>query len=148
MKIRIEIEDDGMKSIHEFEGVITRDRIVEFLDAIGIFAKEIETECDSSASKYDASRTLRDKLETFIRYEFSNTWFSSNDLRDKYETVRDDIKFSTVSTYLSRMYYDGVLERRGNRSQRQYRLVLEDNSSDICSHNSIESQREKATEKW
>lgn len=44
-----------------------------------------------------------DRLEHFIKFEFSNTWFTSQELRERYETVADDIKLSTVSTYLSRM---------------------------------------------
>ncbi|HNY33641.1 MAG TPA: hypothetical protein PKK68_03190, partial [Methanothrix soehngenii] len=34
-----------------------------------------------------------------------------------------DIKLSTVSTYLSRMNHDGLLDKRGNRNNRQYRLI-------------------------
>ncbi len=37
MKIKIEIEDKGMKSTHEFEGAINREKIINFLDAAGVF---------------------------------------------------------------------------------------------------------------
>jgi len=149
MKIKIEIEDRGMKSMHEFEGEITRDRIIDFLDAIGIFPDEAEEVPQTPAPKYEGGRTLRDKLETFIRYEFPNAWFSSNELRERYETLRDDIKLSTVSTYLSRMYYDGVLERRGNRNQRQYCLVSEEHLSEMeYSGANLKDGKERAVGKW
>jgi hypothetical protein len=124
MKIRIEIEDGGMKSIHEFEGQLVRDRVIDFLTAADVF-KETEPAIEppmDEAEDYDRGRTLRDRLEKFIRYEFQDTWFSSQELRDRYETVSDDIKLSTVSTYLSRMYHDNILERKGNRNNRRYRL--------------------------
>ena len=123
MKIRIEIEDEGMKSIHEFEGQLPRDRIIDFLTAAGVFT-EAEPPLEE-ALHYDiddAGKTLRDRLENFIRYEFPDNWFSSQQLRERYETVADDIKLSTVSTYLSRMCHDNILEKKGNRNNRRYRL--------------------------
>ncbi len=131
MKVKIEIEDDGMKSTHVFEGTIIREKIIDFLAAAGVFSELVDEVREAVEPKSENSRTLRDRLEIFVREEFPESWFSSNELRDRYETVSDDIKLSTVSTYLSRMYYDGVLERRGNRNQRQYRLVTEEFTSEV-----------------
>ncbi len=132
MKVKIEIEDDGMKSTHVFEGAIARERIIDFLAAAGVFSERADDTVQKTTSpKLEDNRTLRDRLEIFVREEFPESWFSSNELRDRYEAVSDDIKLSTVSTYLSRMYYDGVLERRGNRNQRQYRLVTEEFTSEV-----------------
>jgi hypothetical protein len=85
-----------------------------------------------------------DRLEHFIKFEFSNTWFTSQELRERYETVADDIKLSTVSTYLSRMNRDGLLEKRGNRNNRQYRLIEMIEPELIPSHN---YQRQNSYEK-
>ncbi|MGC9515633.1 hypothetical protein [Methanocrinis sp.] len=132
MKVKIEIEDDGMKSTHVFEGAIAREKIIDFLAAAGVFSGRTEEMVKKAASpKPEENRTLRDRLEIFVREEFPESWFSSNELKDRYEAASDDIKLSTVSTYLSRMYYDGVLERRGNRNQRQYRLVTEEFTSEV-----------------
>jgi DNA-binding transcriptional ArsR family regulator len=131
MKVKIEIEDDGMKSTHVFEGAIVREKIIDFLAAAGVFSEGGDGLRTAPEPKSENNRTLRDRLEIFVREEFPDSWFSSNELRDRYETVSDDIKLSTVSTYLSRMYYDGVLERRGNRNQRQYRLVTEEFTSEV-----------------
>ncbi len=127
MKIRIEVEDEGLKSVYEFEsqgleGEALRNRIVGYLTAAGIFSQK-EVEAEAAPQSYDTSGTLMDRLEKFIRFEFPDAWFTSQELRERYETVIDDIKLSTVSTYLSRMNQDGVLERRGNRNNRQYKLV-------------------------
>ena len=137
MKIKIEIEDKGMRSTHEFEGAINRDKIIDFLDAAGIFLEAPDDLQEDALPRSIGSRTLRDKLEIFVREEFPNSWFSSNDLKDQYEIIVDDIKLSTVSTYLSRMYQDGVLERRGNRNQRQYRLVTNEFTSEVKSPGSV-----------
>ena len=131
MKVKIEIEDEGMRSTHVFEGTILREKILDFLAAAGVFSEVPDEPRKETMPKSEDNRTLRDRLEIFVRDEFPDSWFSSNDLRDQYETVSDDIKLSTVSTYLSRMYYDGVLERRGNRNQRQYRLVTEEFTSEV-----------------
>jgi hypothetical protein len=135
MRIRIEIEDKGLKSSHEFEsqnmdGGALREKIIGFLSASGVF-EGAEEQGGSSANAHDySSGTLMDRLEGFVRYEFSNTWFTTQELRERYETIADDIKLSTVSTYLSRMNRDGILDRRGNRNNRQYRLIERSHNGD------------------
>ena len=128
MRIRIEIEDEGLKSSHEFEsankgGEALREKIIGFLSASGIFEDKVESGPAASARDYGGVGTLMDRLGSFIKFEFSNTWFTTQELRERYETVADDIKLSTVSTYLSRMNRDGLLDKRGNRNNRQYRLI-------------------------
>ncbi|NYT02478.1 MAG: hypothetical protein GKC10_06965 [Methanosarcinales archaeon] len=126
MKIRIEIEDEGTRSSFEFEskGVersSIRERVVDFLNASGVFSDpEVPA---ASQSKLETGGTLMDKLRYFIEYEFPDSWFTTQSLRERYETVCEDIKLSTVSTYLSRMNRDGILDRRGNRNNREYRLM-------------------------
>ncbi|NMC10866.1 MAG: hypothetical protein GYA39_07845 [Methanothrix sp.] len=127
MKIRIEVENKGLRSYHEFEsqnmgGEALKEMILSFLSTSGIFENTGE-HATTPAHEYNSSGTLMDRLANFIRYEFSGTWFTTQELRERYETVADDIKLSTVSTYLSRMNRDGLLDRRGNRNNRQYRLI-------------------------
>ena len=157
MRIRIEIEDKGLKSSHEFEaqnmdGEALRDRIVGFLSASGVFEGADErSRATTSAHDYNSGGTLMGRLESFIRYEFSDTWFTTQELREKYETVADDIKLSTVSTYLSRMNRDGLLDRKGNRNNRQYRLI-EKAEPEMISQHSVQRQntyeRRKAEGRW
>lgn len=149
MRIRIEIEDGGLKSSHEFEaqnmdGEALREKIIGFLSASGIFEGKNERAAIAPTHDYGSSGTLMDRLEKFIKYEFSNTWFTSQELREKYETVADDIKLSTVSTYLSRMNRDGLLEKKGNRNNRHYRLIESIEPELIPNHN---YQRQSGYEK-
>jgi DNA-binding transcriptional ArsR family regulator len=150
MRIRIEVEDKGMKSVYEFEsqelgGEDLRDKIVSYLAASGVFA---EKEGPSQlAHAYEAGGTLMDRLGQFIRFEFPDTWFTTQQLRDKYETVADDIKLSTVSTYLSRMNRDGLLDRKGNRNNRQYRLLAE-TTSELAGHEIVQAKKRSAEGRW
>jgi hypothetical protein len=149
MRIRIEIEDKGLKSSHEFEsqnmdGEALRDRIVGFLSASGIFEGRGESIASATSARDYSSGTLMDRLESFIRHEFTNTWFTTQELRVRYETVADDIKLSTVSTYLSRMNHDGLLDKRGNRNNRQYRLMEIIEPEMVSQHN---YQRQTSYEK-
>lgn len=157
MRIRIEIEDKGLKSSHEFEsqnmdGEALRDKIIGFLSASGVFEGADErAKATTSAHDYSSGGTLMDRLGDFIRFEFSSTWFTTQELRERYETVADDIKLSTVSTYLSRMNRDGLLDRRGNRNNRQYRLI-EKIEPEMVSPQSIQRQsaydRRKVEGRW
>ncbi|MDK2835165.1 MAG: hypothetical protein PWP63_2252 [Methanolobus sp.] len=71
----------------------------------------------------DSSLTINERLELFLKYEYPRVWFSSQDVQQHYEHIYGTIKQSTVSTYLSRMYQKNLLERRGNRTQREYKYV-------------------------
>ncbi|WP_094228645.1 hypothetical protein [Methanolobus psychrotolerans] len=71
----------------------------------------------------DMSLTINERLELFLKYEYPRVWFSSQDVQQHYERIYGEIKQSTVSTYLSRMYRKSLLERRGNRTQREYRYI-------------------------
>jgi len=78
--------------------------------------------------------TLKERLELYIKKEFpdKNKWFTSLDIQKSfYEITSERLSLSTVSTYLSRMYQNEILDRRGNRTQRRYRLIT-----------SIEDERE------
>jgi len=71
MRIRIEIEDKGLKSSHEFEsqnmdGEALRDRIIGFLSASGIFESRGESIASNTSAHDYSSGTLMDRLESFI----------------------------------------------------------------------------------
>lgn len=128
MRIAIEIDDDGLKASMSFEfdkkcmdaaalREMIADKIVDILNISGVISESARQTVE------DQPKTLMDSLAEFIKYEFRDQWFTSQQLRERYETLRDDIKLSTVSTYLSRMHQDGLLDRRGNRNNREYRLL-------------------------
>lgn len=69
------------------------------------------------------SLTIKERLELFLNYEYKDQWFTSLEVKKDYDRVYGDIYISTVSTYLSRLYREGKLERLGNRNQRKYRVM-------------------------
>jgi hypothetical protein len=71
----------------------------------------------------DTSLTISERLEMFLKYEHSREWSTSQQIQEHYESIYGEIKLSTVSTYLSRMYRKNLLERRGNRTQREYLYI-------------------------
>ena len=74
----------------------------------------------------DTKLTINERLELFLKYEYPRVWFSSHDIQQHYEKIYGPIKLSTVSTYLSRMFGKNLLERRGNRTQREYKYVSDE----------------------
>jgi hypothetical protein len=74
----------------------------------------------------DSSLTINERLELFLKYEYPRIWFSSQDIQKQYERIYGEIKQSTVSTYLSRMFRKNILARRGNRTQREYRYIVDE----------------------
>ena len=82
-----------------------------------VMAKDID---DLSADRL----TIKDRLKLFLKFEYRTTWFGTIDVKERYERqYSEEIKISTVSTYLSRLHNEGFLERRGNKVEREYRIA-------------------------
>lgn len=65
----------------------------------------------------------KEKLLLLIKHENANRWIRSQELREQYKDIfGEDIKLSSISTYLARFYDEGLLKRRGSRAQREYML--------------------------
>ncbi len=70
--------------------------------------------------------SIKDKVFLLLKYNHPNEWVRSQDLKIEYEFIyKEKIKLSSLSTYLARFYEEGLLERRGSRAQREYRLISE-----------------------
>jgi chromosome condensin MukBEF ATPase and DNA-binding subunit MukB len=140
MKIRVEVTDDaGEKTALEKEGSGTawKNRVVqeilEFIQKVfGMFATSPTEEAallsDGRYREMTGGRkgelTLMERVESLIKFEHPGEWRTSIDVKKMYEqNYHERINMSTVSTYLSRMYRDGKVERRGNRRQREYRIT-------------------------
>ncbi|MDY6965294.1 MAG: hypothetical protein SVM80_04900 [Halobacteriota archaeon] len=127
-KIRLEIFDEkGMRTSMWFDGKLCKERVIEFIEALEFTSTRTpkEEQFESETIGIDnEDLTLKERLELFLRYEFPKVWFTSLDVKSKYEEVYDQtINLSTVSTYLARMYRNDILGRRGNRTQREYRIA-------------------------
>jgi hypothetical protein len=65
----------------------------------------------------------KEKVFLLLKKNHPDHWVRSQDLRAEYnEIFGEDIKLSSLSTYLARYYDEGTLERRGSRAQREYKL--------------------------
>lgn len=87
-------------------------------------SNEISTYDDATEGfKSKDKVSLREKVLEVIKSKLMNSWFNSKDLCNvflKYYGIK--IKFSTASTYLMRLYHEGILERRGRRGNFRYCL--------------------------
>ena len=120
--------DDGEDIIMESEGTDWADVVIRFVENFPTGTKTSQTGSGATATSRipDAplpeSLSVRERLELFLKYEYPQVWFTSTDIKNHYERIYDPINQSTVSTYLARMCARGVLERRGNRVQREYKV--------------------------
>jgi hypothetical protein len=74
--------------------------------------------------EYDIhSLSQKDKLYLLLQREHKEDWVRSQDMKEEYERIwGDEIKLSSVSTYLARFHGEGQMERKGSRAQREYRF--------------------------
>jgi len=127
IRSRLKLTTDNGDSIMEAEGSTWARVMIRFIEDFsdggetrpGKVAVESRSGSDVQLSE---PLSVRERLESFLKYEYPNVWFTSMDIKKHYGRVYDPINLSTVSTYLARMYNRGILERRGNRTQREYRV--------------------------
>lgn len=137
MKIQLQIEDEsgGKTKITTSSSKIAR-TIIEALEAAeaGSSSKPLSKPAPIFSQKRamtpeirELSRetlTTKDRLRGFVKYEYPRVWFKSLDVKRSFEEAFDaKIGLSTVSEYLARMHREGLLERKGNRTQWEYKLV-------------------------
>jgi hypothetical protein len=134
MKIKIEIEDGKSKSNLILDGedlYSAKQRIEKFINfAYG----SVDTGAEKSfkpefipewIGEYNInSLSQKEKLYIILEREHKKgDWVKSQDLKEEFEKIwGDEIKLSSVSTYLSRFHFAGQMERKGSRAQREYRL--------------------------
>ena len=64
-----------------------------------------------------------EKVLLLLKNEHSKGWIRSQDIQEEYERVfGEKIKLSSLSTYLARFHSQELLQRRGSRAQREYKL--------------------------
>ncbi len=125
-EILVTVSKEGGRASAEFEGEQCKMNAIRFVNSyVDSDSKQsvpsVGTMNPDPASTQDAL-TLKERLQMFLKYEYPKVWFSSIDVKNQYERIYGNIGISTVSTYLARMCREGVLERRGNRVQREYRI--------------------------
>ncbi len=123
------IQDDGTRAFAEFEGEFLIASAIKFIEStvsiqstLKNSSSAMEPGFSSTVNESGSNLTLKERLEMFLRFEYPGIWFSSLEVKKRYESVYGKISLSTVSTYLARMHRDDMLEKRGNRINREYRF--------------------------
>lgn len=130
MKVRVEVTDDaGMKSSIEKEGALQ----------LGMFKRAVINEVlkfleeqlslipvQDVRDPYTEGLTIKERLASFLQYDphAPRDWFTSSQIQRIYEkTFEESVRLSTISTYLAKLHTEGVLEWKGSRAKRQFRVV-------------------------
>ncbi|MEM3364931.1 MAG: hypothetical protein QXW80_04740 [Candidatus Micrarchaeia archaeon] len=116
-RLKIEFcDENGEQVTVALSGSVSKEKLFKLIELF-----EIK---DRMCSASKTPKTIRERLLEIINSKLNTTWFTSKELASLYfEIFHESIKPSTISTYLSRLYNNGYLERSGNRSCWQYRLV-------------------------
>jgi len=116
MKIEF-CDGNGEQVTVAVSGQFSKERLLQI---IGLFDNN-----QYQQSSIPVTKTSMDKITDLIKTKLNNSWFTSKDISLIYkEQHRENIKSSTISTYLTRLYNNGYIERKGNRSCWQYKLII------------------------
>ena len=118
-KLKIEICDgNGDQVTVAMSGSVSKERILQI---INLFDNKDE---QKTPMINNVTKTAMNKALDLIKSQLNKSWFTSKELSLIYrEQYHESIKPSTISTYLTRIYNNGYLERNGNRSCWQYRVI-------------------------
>lgn len=116
-RLKIEFcDENGQQVTVALSGSVSKEKLFKLIELF-----EIRDRTDPSSK---TPKTIRERILEIINSKLNATWFTSKELSSLYfEQFHDSIKPSTISTYLTRLYNNGYLERTGNRSCWQYKLV-------------------------
>ncbi len=123
-------EDERSRKIKlSFEGSFSPEDVVKIIEKFQDKAPSsneqphLDNQIDLRANQSNNILTIREKLELIVK-EIKHGWFTSEHIRELYwYNFQEEIKPSTVSTYLGRMFDENILERRGSRARREYRVA-------------------------
>jgi hypothetical protein len=127
--VRVEVTDEeGMTASMETEGDLQSEMLKQrtIRDVLRFLETELSRLSDRSLNDSIEDLTINERLASFLRYDerAPRCWFTSSQIRRMYvELFGENVGLSTISTYLSRMHSEGILERKGSRALRQYRLI-------------------------
>ena len=123
--MRVEVFDGGgNRYTITFEGQVTRDKALRLLDIVELLGgmPGVNTRDNQTISELSKLERLR----FIVEKNFPIVWFSSKDAQKLYEKeLKEPIKLSTISTYLSRMVDRGILTSNNASKKIQYRMVTQ-----------------------
>lgn len=121
--------EKGGKVTVSFDGSFTPESIMEVLEKFQDTTSNPENQSKTTNSTPNNlnsdldSKSIREKLELIVN-QIKYGWFTSDHVKELYQNqFHEEIKPSTVSTYLARLFNENSLDRRGSRAKREYHLV-------------------------
>ncbi len=144
IKVRVEVtNEEGVKTSMESEGDLLSESFKPLM--IRSITQFLEGQLSSSSVRnpYDGGGedlTIKERLASFLRYDerAPNGWFTSSQVKRIYEEAFDEnVRLSTISTYLASMHSEGILERKGSRAMRQYQLFPTESMKPLSVANAV-----------
>ena len=118
-KVKMEIEDgQGGKFTFAFNGPLNNNQLSKLNQLIDLANKN----SSNTEIEIPEGNTLFGKICGLVETDFPLGSFTSQDMSACYKTeFNDDLKLSTISTYLTRLYEKGNLTRERTRTGWSYR---------------------------
>lgn len=130
-KVKVEMSDDQDNKVTiTFEGKLDEKSLKSLIvSANSILGKGAEAYEDAEDIPIQDALDLPvfERVKLLISTAFGmGSWFTTNDLCDSYQDIiGGQLKTTTGSTYLARLFEDGFLDRSGSRNERKYKLKRE-----------------------
>jgi hypothetical protein len=123
-------DEDNNKVTITFEGVVNDKNLKALVSSANSILgqnPEISEEKQDIPIEDALDLPVYEKVQLLISTAYGmGAWFTTNDICDSFEDIfTTKLKTTTASTYLARLYNDGILERRGSRNERKYKLKRE-----------------------
>jgi hypothetical protein len=118
-QVKVQFEgSDGERYTIKLEGSLSRDKVMRIMDMYELLARE-------EGSKPEAVEdTLYGKIQRLVDEKFTLKQFTSDQIRNSFEDIYNQpIKLAEVSTYLSRMNDQGIVNRRRRGRKWLYSLT-------------------------
>jgi hypothetical protein len=129
-KVKVEMSDEQDNKVTiTFEGVLNekslKNLVVSANNILGKGTVESLEDAQDITLEDALDLSLYDKVKLLISTVFgSGAFFTSNELCESYQDIFGiNLKITTASTYLARLYEEGFLTRSGSRNERKYQLT-------------------------
>ncbi|NHI92717.1 MAG: hypothetical protein EAX96_09480 [Candidatus Lokiarchaeota archaeon] len=120
-KIDLEFKINGQKMKLSFDEKVQVTKIKEILNCLNETTVSNQDQKPSLDENDIGNLSIIDKLKLLFKKLKKIGWFTSQHVKELYlHEFGEELKSSTVSTYLNRLYESSELSRRGSRSKREY----------------------------
>lgn len=133
--------EDGAQTIIDFKGPLTYTKVNTLLNQLKTILVN-ETKKGGGAgvasprpassgveTSMSISTEIYSRIKNIVKSYFKGGYFTSNQVKEVYEEVyNEEVKLNTVSTYLSRLYNEGRLNRVKHGKRWVYQSVVSEPS--------------------